>query len=194
MLEDIPWYHGSYDNWKTDICALYEPYKGEYYVTGPTQDPRDKPLFQPGFTYRFVACDYDCDQPNICDYPKECEDYNFSYTNNSVLTISKYETDYSIITHPNHTAIEIDFVAPLPVLTPNTRRCYNNWNRAADGGSVIQFNDNIFNNNITITPQDSTSINSPSLIDGLQPGLYKVEKVFNDGAIQETVIIKENED
>ncbi|MBL4662262.1 MAG: hypothetical protein JKY22_01570 [Flavobacteriaceae bacterium] len=91
------------------------------------------------------------------------------------------------MTHPNHTAILIDQLD-----TGQTRKCYDNYNQAPIGGSVTKFNDGVFNANVTITPQDSTAINNPNLINDLQNGLYKIEKNYNDGATQETVIIKEN--
>jgi len=169
----------------TTVAALYEPYKGSYYLVGPDPDPRDKPLFQPGFNYNFKECDCTCPQP--IPY----EDTSFTYTNNALLTISKYEEDYSIITHPNHSAIQID-LGFLVGQYSIPRRCYDNNNRTPIGGSVIKFNDNVFNNNVTITPQDSTQINSPNLINALQPGLYNIIKTDSEGSSQETVILKEN--
>ncbi|MFT4697883.1 MAG: pantothenate kinase [Flavobacteriaceae bacterium] len=74
---------------------------------------------------------------------------------------------------------------------PQPRKCYDNFNLAATGGTVLKFNDNVLNNNVTIIPQDSTSINSQNLINDLPSGLYKIEKTYNDGAVEETVIIKE---
>lgn len=171
-----------------DVSSLYEPYVGEYYVAGPNQDPRDKPLFQPGFNYRFVECD--CDPS--CPEPAEFSDISFNFTNNSVLTIPKEVTDFTTITHPNHTAIEIDFITSFPFVFQTTRRCYDNWNKTPSGGSITQFNDGVFNTNVTITLQDSTHINNPNLIYNLQQGLYKIEKTYDDGGVQETIIIKEN--
>lgn len=55
------------------------------------------------------------------------------------------------------------------------------------------FNDGVFNTNVTITPKDSTAINNPTLVDELPPGLYEVEKNYDDGASQEAIIYKENE-
>jgi hypothetical protein len=48
------------------------------------------------------------------------------------------------------------------------------------------------NENITITPKDSTAINNPELINDLDPGLYKLEKNYDDGATDQTIISKEN--
>ena len=172
---------------KDSIQSLYEPYKGEYYVVGPaTQDP---PLFQPGFNYRFVECD--CE--NDCPEPSPYEDVSFSYTNNSLLTIQKEETDFSIITHPNGTAIQIDFINPLPdSYGQNVRKCYENYNKGAMNGTVTKFNDGVFNTNITVTPQDSTQINNPNLVNDLNPGLYKIEKNYENGMEKESIILKEN--
>ncbi|NQV77549.1 MAG: hypothetical protein HQ490_04250 [Lutibacter sp.] len=165
------------------IADLYEPYSGEYYLAGPLL-PEHRPLFQPGFNYRFVEC--------CCNYPQPTDFNNtsFSYTNNAILTISKFETDYNSIMHPNHSAIQLDI--EFPNNEQNVRKCYDNWNKAALGGSVTKFNDNLINTNITITPKDSLGINNPNLINGLQQGLYKIEKNFDDGSSQETIIFKGN--
>ena len=177
----------------TTVAALYEPYKGEYYVAGPVDgglmQTYYRPLFQPGFDYYFLECDCNPD----CAEPSPYEDTSFSYTNTSILSISKYETNFNLITHPNHSAIKIIF--PQNGIANNyygPRRCYDNWNRAPSGGSVTRFNDGVFNANVTITPQDSTSINNPALINNLQPGLYKIEKTYDDGAQQQNIIVKEN--
>jgi len=103
------------------------------------------------------------------------------------ILISKDETDYSSITHPNHRAFKI-----LQVGDPQARICYDNNNKAASGGTIIKFNDNVLNTNVTITPQDSTSINDVNLINNLQPGLYNVIEQFEDGETEQQLIIKEN--
>lgn len=169
------------------IASLYEPYKGEYFLSGPVgQEP---PLFQPGFRYRFRECQYE--SPDGA--PSPYEDISFTVGNTTLLMIEKDETDFSTITHPNHSAIQILFNPPLPSsYGQNTRKCYDNWNRAPIGGSITKFNDGVFNANVTITPQDSTAINNPNLIQQLDPGLYKIDKNFEDGAVQETVIVKDN--
>ena len=161
------------------IASLYEPYKGEYYLAGPaTTNP---PLFQPGFDYVFVECDCNCPQPT--DY----DNTNFTLPASPQILISKDETDYSSITHPNHRAFKI-----LQVGDPQARICYDNNNKAASGGTIIKFNDNVLNTNVTITPQDSTSINDVNLINNLQPGLYNVIEQFEDGETEQQLIIKEN--
>lgn len=165
------------------IESLYEPYKGEYYVDG-SNDENNPPLFQPGFSYRFLECNCTCPEPS------SYEDISFNYTNNSLLTIGKYESDYSVITHPNHSAIDIDLINEDQSQT--VRKCYDNYNKAAIGGSILKFEDGVLNTNVTITLQDSTSINNPTLIQDLQSGLYKIEKEYNDGATQEIIILKEN--
>lgn len=39
---------------------------------------------------------------------------------------------------------------------------------------------------------DSLQVNNPNMINNLQPGLYNIEKEYDNGAKQQTVIIKEN--
>lgn len=173
---------------QTTIESLYEPYKGEYYIAGPlTNNP---PLFQPGFKYRFRACECDCPSGEPTPY----EDTSFSIGNFTLSSYEPDETNFNSITHPNHSAIQILFNPTLPnSYGQNTRKCYNNWNRAPIGGSITKFNDGVFNANVTITSQDSTAINNPNLINQLDPGLYKIEKQYEDGAVQENVVFKENE-
>lgn len=172
---------GYFDAALTDIASLYEPYAGGYYGAGTTEP--SPPLFQPGFNYKFFECSCDCPLPS--DY----NDTSFSYTNNAILTISKYETNFSLITHPNHTAIYID----IPMCgAVHVRRCYDNANIKPKNGSIIKFNDGVFNGNVTITPKDSVGINNPVLINELDPGLYNIKKEYNDGTIEENVIYKEN--
>ncbi|WP_111843106.1 zinc metalloprotease [Aequorivita antarctica] len=171
----------------TDVSSLYEPYAGEYFYSSTQGNPVNfKPLFQPGFDYKFFECSCDCPLPS---------DYNntsFYYNNNAVLTISKYETDFSIITHPNHTAIFIDLISPCIANGQLTRRCYDNYNHKPGWGSVTKFNDGVLNGNVTVTPKDSLGINNPTLIDELNPGLYKIEKTYLDGATDQDIIFKEN--
>jgi hypothetical protein len=180
-----------------DFSPLYEPYKGSYYVAGPAQNPNDAPHFQPGFDYEFVSCNCDC---NSCPIHPECvnepSDYtttNFQTNSNIVLSIDKYHSNYDDIVQPNHTAIRIlNLPTNSPITAPITRRCYDNNNRAAGGGKVTKFNDDIFNTNTTVTPKDSTQINSPLLINGLPAGLYVIDKTFEDGSTEQQVIQKGN--
>jgi hypothetical protein len=175
--------NGRFAQASTDISELYEPYKGEYYVAGPL--PPQKPLFQPGFNYYFLECECDCVVPS--DY----NDISFSYTSNTVLFKGSNETDYSSITHPNHTAIAIK-VENEPIFWPQPRKCFDNYNRSPSGGKVTKFNDNTFNSNVTITPKDSTAINNPNLISNLPQGLYAIDKDYLDGSTEQTIIVKEN--
>ncbi len=110
-----------------------------------------------------------------------------------MLYKDKYEQDYSSITHPNHSAIYIKHELFGVNWFYKPRRCYDNNNRAANDGLVMKFNDNVFNTNVTVTPKDSISINDPSLIQNLLPGLYKIEKNYDDGSTNETVLIKNNQ-
>lgn len=164
---------------QTTIASLYEPYFGEYYFAGPqTNSP---PLFQPGFEYVFYACDGDYPQP------ADFEDTSFTFETPFLYSIPPDVIDYRTITHPNGTA----FVIKHPALT-GPRMCYDNTNRNPLSGTVIKFRDNVFNNNIDIIPKDSLGINAQNLIQDLPEGLYKVEKHYENGEQEETVIIKEN--
>jgi len=50
----------------------------------------------------------------------------------------------------------------------------------------------VFNTNVTITQKDSLGINNSNLISELEPGLYRIEKRYDDGATEDKVIFKEN--
>ncbi len=173
----------------TDVPSLYEPYKGEYPAYYPYPASLVLPLFQPGFNYFFVECDGEYPEPAPFN-----ESFYYDLFN-IIDNVTSSETNYSSITHPNHTAIYIK-----PVLLPanvdafsEPQKCYNNYNSPPIiGGSVITFNDGVLNTNVTITAQDSTAINNEQLIDNLQPGLYNVIKNYQDGHTEETVILKEN--
>ena len=95
---------GIYDHTLTTVSALYEPYAGFYPEYYPHPEPWRFPLFQPGFNYRFVECECELNLEGPVPY----EYTAFNYTNTSLLTIDKYETDFESIAHPNHTAIAID--------------------------------------------------------------------------------------
>ena len=116
---------------------------------------------------------------------------NFSLLKSDFDKFIQYEQNYRSITHPNHTAIKIKQVETSLGYT-NIQKCYNNFNLSPNGGSIIKFNDAVFNTNVTITPQDSISINEQNLIQELPSGLYKIEKNYEDGSKQETVIFKDN--
>jgi len=180
---------GNFTEAQTTIASLYEPYKGEYYLGGPALPESAKPLFQPGFDYSFIECRCANNDNSNCSQPTAYDDLSFQNLHTIISVYSKYDTQYNDMTHPNHTAILIDQLD-----TGQTRKCYDNYNQAPSGGSLTKFNDGVFNANVTITPQDSTAINNPNLIDDLDIGLYKIEKNYNDGATQETVIIKENDE
>ncbi len=173
----------------TDVASLYEPYRGEYPAYYPHPQPWEYPLFQPGFNYRFIECSCECPAPAGWND-------NFTYDKNTVISlINKDETDYSTITHPNHTAIWIkhETSGNGNEVFPQPQKCYDNWNSPpVIGGTIVKFNDDVFNTNVTITEQDSTSINNPELIDNLQPGLYNIIENYENGNTQETVILKQN--
>ena len=182
MLETIA-NNSAFANRKAPIAALYEPYKGEYYEAGPL--PTEPPLFQPGFDYAFLDCDCDCPQPS------PWIDTSFSYGSYSLLSISADETDYSLITHPNHSAIAILNLPDHPTVGQKTRRCYDNDNRNAKDGSVTRFHDGVVNANYTTTTKDSLQINDPQLVPQLPQGLYLIEKNFEDGSTEDTMLYKQ---
>lgn len=163
----------------TTINTLYEPFKGDYYFAGPPLFDEDLPHFQPGFDYHFVECSCDCIDPSDYD--------DISFTFNSANSIDYDKDDLGPILHRNHYAIIIDQIDPN-----QPRICQDNYNRTPIGGNVKRFNDGVFNYNVTDTPQDSTGINSPTLIQDLDNGLYKIEKTLNGGFIEEEVILKNN--
>lgn len=161
------------------VSILYEPYKGEYYLAGASTS-HNPPLFQYGFEYKF----YDTSQAEVYNQPSSYGDTSFWYGQ----TVEAYSVDFNEPNiHNNHTAIVI---SQLNDYQP--RMCYNNYNRSPNDGQVIKFLDGVPNGNYTITPQDSTSINNPALINSLQPGLYNIQKNFEDGTTQQTMILKEN--
>ena len=174
----------------TDVPALFKPYAGEYYFAGPFDPSVHRPLFQPGFNYSFIECDG--------NYPQPADFYDISYTvnnNNVLLSINENDTNYASMVHPNHSAIHIEQLDNYNNVNNDydfPRKCYNNFNQNPIGGTVIKFNDGVLNANITVTPQDSTAINNPNLILNLETGLYKIEKTYNDGEVEENLILKEN--
>jgi hypothetical protein len=169
-----------------DFSSLYEPYKGEYYLGGPFDAAIHTPLFQPGFDYKFVKCEGDYVQP--APYQE-----NFStYPNYLVHLVSVFEEDFSQYFHPNHSAINIAQI-DNSFNTTSYEKCYDNYNRSPKGGRVVRFDDGVFNYNTTTAAKDSTGINNENLIQNLNPGLYKIEKDYEDGTTTQTVIQKGNE-
>ena len=171
---------------ETTISALYEPYKGDYYFAGPQPPGYVTPKFQPGFEYRFIECSGYYPQPAPYNEPFTSNPFNI------VKYIAPNETSYPDIYHPNHSAITIQEV-DIANDYSQVQKCYNNYNQNPIGGTLVHFNDDIFNNNVTITPQDSTSINNPQFINNLDPGLYNVIEEYNNGQTEETVVFKEND-
>ncbi|MDC7996378.1 hypothetical protein [Altibacter sp. HG106] len=167
-----------------DVSVLYDPYKGEYYFAGPLPQ-NGPPTFQPGFDYRFVECECDC------PIPRDYENTNFTFDLSTVIaSFDKNESDFASIIHPNHSAIRIVQLDESPI---QPRRCYDNFNKAPNGGSVTRFNDGVFNSNVTVTPKDSVGINEPNLIYDLPSGLYVIDKYYDDGSENQTTLIKEDE-
>ena len=166
------------------VSILYQPYKGEYYSAGPLPVDEDghlnPPLFQYGFDYVF----YDTSQADVWIQPTPWENTNFWYGG----VVESFDVNHnSPIEHKNHRAFKI-----LQIDGNFPRMCHNNYNRAPSGGTIIKFLDNVTNANVTISSQDSTSINHPNLIDNLDPGLYNIIENYDNGANQETMIFKEN--
>lgn len=184
-IEDNPYRYNPVKN-VLGIEALYQPYKGQYSLDGRTVGPDLPPTFQPGFDYEFKSCGPYGEYPPPPDY----YDTSFWFINGGLFnyTFSKDipREHYNTIIHKNNFAIKI---AQVQNLYPE-RSCYS-VSGASKSGSVTRFNDNIFNTNVTITPKDSLEINNPNLINDLQQGLYKIEKVLPDGTVEEIVIIKQ---
>jgi hypothetical protein len=169
------------------VSSLYEPYAGSYPNLFPYANEDGFPLFQPGFEYKFVECNWD----NNGTEPIEYGNTNFYVdTDNLVKLVSTYESDYSTITHPNFTAIIISQI------DDEAQKCYSNYSSppiiVPGGGTIIQFNDNVFNTNVTITQHDSLSFNDENLINNLEPGLYNIIEQYEDGSTEQQIIFKEN--
>lgn len=75
-------------------------------------------------------------------------------------------------------------------LESQPRKCYHNRNRSPIGGKVIKFRDAIPNEHYTVTDQDSTSINNPTLIQDLENGLYMIRKDYNNGSHEQETLLK----
>ncbi len=169
---------------ESDFSSLYQPYRGEYAEVYYPYSSIERPLFQPGFDYKFVKCYGDYPQPS---------NYNeaFNYDGQQVIKdIDKFESDFSAIYHPDGTAVRI--VQLDNVIGLNPQSCFNtDW--FATKGLTKRFHDNQVNNNYTITIKDEQEISDPNLIDDLAPGLYVIEKEYEDGSIEQTVILKDNE-
>lgn len=171
----------------TIVSSLYEPYSGSYYFAGPN-NPNDRPLFQPGFDYKFVSAGGQTPSGyQVYNTPSDYDDISFVYDSNVIINeIDRFSLDLDNITHPNRSAIVIEQLEDQP------RKCYHNVNRGASNGKIIKFNDNIFNHNYTITEQDSLHINQPTLIQNLENGLYIIEKNYDDGKQEQNTILKGN--
>jgi hypothetical protein len=158
---------------------LYEPFRGEYYLAGPNLPESSAPAFQYGFDYVFV----DTSQANVYNQPTPYTFTNFW----SGAIVESYDINHNApIIHRNHTAFKILQLDPTP------RMCYNNTNRTPKAGTLIKFLDGTLNSNVSITIKDSLQINDPDFIQNLDPGLYNVQKIYNDGTSKETIILKGN--
>ncbi|WP_299684368.1 hypothetical protein [uncultured Dokdonia sp.] len=171
----------------TTIACLYEPYSGDYYFAGPSNSD-NKPLFQPGFDYKFVSAGGQIfNGYQFYNTPSDYEDTNFVYDVNTIANaVDRFSLDLESITHPNKSAIIIEQLDDQP------RKCYHNINRGASSGKIIKFNDGVPNNNYTITDKDSLQINQPTLIQDLENGLYLIQKEYDDGTQEQNMILKGN--
>jgi len=165
----------------TDFSVLYEPYKEieGFYTT--------QFFFQPGFDYDFVNCDSDGFHGGYT-IPSDYDDISFVFSdvgyNN--WSFGKYYSPYNDIFQRDHTAIRI---AQIDDFQP--RRCYSTMLKGgASSGTIIKFEDDIPNTNITIIQKDSLSINDQNLIRNLQNGLYIIKKNFDDGTQEQKTILK----
>lgn len=171
---------------QNDVSTLYDPYKGIYFTVGNYNEWVANPAtFQPGFDYEFIECGDGTSEMYI--EPTEYEDTSFTYT---TRVQSSFKPSSQVpITHYNPSAIIIE-----QTHDPQPRKCWNNPTKGgSNGGSITKFNDNIINTNITIYPKDSLQINDANLIFDLEDGLYKIDKNYNDGSQEQTIIIKNNE-
>lgn len=169
---------------ETTFEALYEPYKGAYSTTVNTTI---SPIFQPGFDYKFIRCFGNYPQPSYYN-----EVFGFNRINVGP-PVGRYETDFSTIYQPNNSAIIIEQLVQFDEVF-EAQKCYKpNGNGYPTFGTKTQFNDGVFNYNITIAQLDSAAVNNPQFIDQLDPGLYRIEKTHQDGSVEDNVILKENE-
>jgi len=188
------------NNWDTpQDYGTYENYWANAY------DDNNPPLLQPGFDYEFMDCQGATQIEVLGEWTQPSNysnlDWEYIYDiigENVVTTINKENLDFNTITHPNSSAIRI------LQLENKARRCYDlsTWRPYIDepnddplvglvGGKVVKFNDGTFNANITITPKDSTQINSPDLINDLDNGLYIIQKEYIDGSKKQKALIKD---
>ena len=166
----------SYDLIKTNVAALYQPYK---IITYPMQY-----FFQPGFDYEFVNCAAGCvvvssDYDNTSFYYNENHNDNYSF--------DKEHTPYSDIYQSKNMAVRI-----LQIDDAQPRKCYS-VNTKGISGVVVTFNDNIVNTNFYTSTLDSTEVNSSSLIQNLPSGLYIIKKNFEDDRQEQQTILKDDE-
>jgi hypothetical protein len=130
----------------------------------------------------------------IYNLPSDYNDTSFTFstsTNDFGFIVDKYSLDFNRITHINHTAI---FIQQLNEFSLNEggqpRKCYNNFNRSASSGTIIKYEDNIPNTNISIHPKNEIEINKENLIQDLENGLYLIKKNYNDGTQEQNTIYK----
>ncbi|MDC7998407.1 hypothetical protein [Gilvibacter sediminis] len=171
----------------TTIESLYEPYSGIYRTCCWQPEANENPpRFQPGFDYEFVACSDSSILSLGRPLPWPYDDLTF----NTGDVVYSFPSDYDVyedIVHLNNTAIRIVQLEETP------RRCYSNLAKNANSGTIVKFNDGVFNANVTATAKDSLGINDPNLVNNLENGLFLIETNFDDGTQDQKVILKDNE-
>jgi len=173
---------GRYDLARGSLSSLYDPYKGVYTATGGVILA---PTFQPGFDYEFL----DCGPEGAYPLPSDFGDTSFSYTENGnpyYFDKDISASQFSTITHSNKFTIRINQLNQRP------EKCWNKNNQPIFG-LITQFNDGVFNTNVTLSAQDSLQINNSQMIENLNPGLYSIHKTFDNGSTEENVILKNNQ-
>ena len=177
------------------ISLLYTPQTGTYptYPGGPTGNiSGDNPLLTPGLTYTLDSCARTGMGPFVAP-----EQYPFQ-TSNIVYTMPTFlytpDTDPDLLEHPMYYAVSIEELDYLHVVDnrPDYFICFDPQVRAI-GGRVIRFDDGQFNTNVTVNPKTADEIESSTLINELQSSLYVIEKDLNNGAVEQTTIIKNND-
>ncbi|MEE9350439.1 MAG: hypothetical protein V3U80_10365 [Flavobacteriaceae bacterium] len=165
-----------YDNIKTTVASLYQPYK---IITYPMQY-----FFQPGFDYEFVNCAAGC---VVVSSDYDNTSFNYDENHNDNYSFDKEHTPYSDIYQSENMAVRI-----LQIDDAQPRKCYS-VNTKGISGVVVTFNDNIVNSNFYTSTLDSTAVNSSSLIQNLPSGLYIIKKNFEDGRQEQQTILKDDE-
>ncbi len=166
---------------RTTIASLYEPYKEieGFYTT--------QYFFQPGFDYDFVYCDSNGFHGGY-PIPSDYDDISFIFndTGYNNWSFDKNHTIYNQIFQRDHTAIRITQIDDY-----QPRRCYSTMLKGgATSGTIIKYEDDVLNTNVSIIYKDSLGINNQNLIRDLENGLYIIRKNYIDGSQEQKTIFK----